>query len=237
MSGWRAVAFDLDDTLYPEREYVLSGFRAVAAWAHTNLNIPAEKGVDSLSRLFSEGVRGDTFNRWLFLHQVEPKASLIDKLVHIYRSHEPKIKPFPEVPTLLSTLKKKYRLGLISDGHLSVQQSKLNALHLASFFDAIVLSDEWGRDYWKPSTRPFEIILGKLGVEGKDAVYVGDNPLKDFLGARRLGMTAVWVRRPGGEYSHLTPPSHAHAPHSIFSSLFQLVSHLKVPPDCWNACF
>jgi putative hydrolase of the HAD superfamily len=237
VNGCLAVVFDLDDTLYPEREYVLSGFRAVAAWAETNLNIPAEKGVGSLNRLFSEGVRGDTFNRWLSLHQVEPKASLIDKLVHIYRSHEPKIKPFPEVPTLLSVLKKKYRLGLTSDGHLSVQQSKLNALRLASLFDAIVFSDQWGRDYWKPSTKPFEILLGKLAIEGKHAVYVGDNPVKDFLGARRLGMTTVWVRRPEGEYSHLTPPSDAHAPHFIFSSLFQLISHLKVPRHCWNACF
>ena len=30
MSGLHAIIFDLDDTLYPERDYVLSGFRAVA---------------------------------------------------------------------------------------------------------------------------------------------------------------------------------------------------------------
>jgi putative hydrolase of the HAD superfamily len=30
MSRIRAIIFDIDDTLYPERDYVLSGYRAVA---------------------------------------------------------------------------------------------------------------------------------------------------------------------------------------------------------------
>jgi hypothetical protein len=42
VSGWRAIVFDLDDTLYPERDYVLRGFRAVAAWSDPNLGIPAD---------------------------------------------------------------------------------------------------------------------------------------------------------------------------------------------------
>ena len=39
MSRLEAVVFDLDDTLYPEADYVLSGFQAVADWAEVHLGI------------------------------------------------------------------------------------------------------------------------------------------------------------------------------------------------------
>jgi FMN phosphatase YigB (HAD superfamily) len=64
----------------------------------------------------------------------------------------------------------------------------------------------------KPSPHPFRVILGRLGAEGSEAIYVGDNPLKDFLGARRAEMGTVRVRTPVGIYRDLEPPSSAHAP-------------------------
>ena len=35
----KAVIFDLDDTLFPERTYVLSGFRAVGDWISETYSI------------------------------------------------------------------------------------------------------------------------------------------------------------------------------------------------------
>ena len=72
MPAWQAIVFDLDDTLYPERAYVLSGFRAVAAWAAGELGLPVTQGFAELRRLFDDGVRGDTFNRWLESHGFQP---------------------------------------------------------------------------------------------------------------------------------------------------------------------
>ncbi len=60
MPALRAVVFDLDDTLYPERAYVLSGFHAVAAWAEEQLKIPRRLGFAELRQLFEDGVRGNT---------------------------------------------------------------------------------------------------------------------------------------------------------------------------------
>ena len=39
LSSYEAIIFDLDDTLYPERAYVLSGFHAVAVWGKTHLGV------------------------------------------------------------------------------------------------------------------------------------------------------------------------------------------------------
>jgi putative hydrolase of the HAD superfamily len=225
MSGWRAVVFDLDDTLFPERDYVLSGFRAVAAWAELHLGIDARTGYTELEALFAQGIRDTTFNRWLALHGL-PADGLIPGLVQVYREHEPRLVPFPEARPVLERLRTTYRLGLLADGYLAVQQRKLRALGLASYFDGIVFSDELGRDAWKPSERPFQIVLARLAVSGPEALYVADNPLKDFVGARRCGMATVWVHRPDGEYSHLQPATPDHAPDYTIASLVALNEHL-----------
>jgi putative hydrolase of the HAD superfamily len=218
VSKWQAIVFDLDDTLYPEKAYVLSGFQAVARWAAEHLGIPTGQGLAELKRLFERGVRGDTFNRWLAEHNLA-SDSVVPQLVQVYREHKPALAPFPKVPGLLESLRQRYRLGLISDGHLAVQRRKLAALDLARHFDAIVFSDEWGREAWKPSIKPFKIMLQRLGVKASQTVYAADNPLKDFWGARQVGISTIWIRWPGGEYTHLDPPTSRHAADLIIDSL------------------
>jgi putative hydrolase of the HAD superfamily len=210
MKKWRAIVFDLDDTLYPERDYVLSGFRAVARWAEENNLAPAVAGYAQLRRLFEIGLRGAIFDHWVESLAL-PSINWVPQLVEVYRKHDPQITPSPAVPELLARLRSRYLLGLISDGYLAVQQKKLAALGLAPFFDAVVFSDEFGRDAWKPSPKPFEALLGKLGIRAEEAIYVADNTTKDFIGARGVGMRTVRLRSPQGLYRHLEPPSALHS--------------------------
>lgn len=226
MNKWQAVIFDLDDTLYPERDYVTSGFRAVAEWAEAQLSIPTGQGWAELRAYFEAGIRGDTFNRWLIQHNLDPEP-LVPQLIKVYREHQPQIAPFPEVPELLARLRCACRIGLISDGYLEVQQRKITALALAPYFNAIVFSDEWGRTAWKPSPQPFKVALKRLQVVAAQSVYVADNPVKDFLGARAAGLKTVQVLRSDGEYAARLPPSVEHAPDRVIATLEELESTLK----------
>lgn len=225
MSNWRAIVFDLDDTLYLERDYVFSGFRAVASWAAKPLAIPVEQGYAELVDLFTAGVRGDTFDRWLAGHRQPP--SLVPQLVDVYRQHEPVLRPLPGIPALLASLRRQVALGLVSDGYLEVQRRKLAALGLAHYFDAIVFSDQWGREAWKPSLRPFTIVTELLAVTGSEAVYIADNPAKDFLGARQAGLHTIWLRHSGGDYVDQAPPTAAHAADIVVDSLALLSNVLR----------
>jgi putative hydrolase of the HAD superfamily len=211
LSRLAAVVFDLDDTLFPERDYVLSGFRAVAEWAQGRLGIAADRGFEELRHLYEEGVRGQTFGRWL-AQRGTLESGLVEQLVAVYREHEPRIAAFPDLLGLIRSLRGRCRLGIVSDGHLAVQRKKVGALGISDLFDTVVLSDEWGHGAWKPSTRAFEEVLSRLDVAAADAIYVADNPVKDFIGAREAGMRTVWLRRAGGEYSGLRCPSAAHVP-------------------------
>jgi putative hydrolase of the HAD superfamily len=209
---WRAVVLDLDDTLYPEAAYVRSGFRAVAARAQETLGVPAGEAEAELGALFEQGVRGDTFDRWVAARGLD--ADAVGDLVAAYRAHEPDIDPFPDAAPLLGRLRADgSAIGLLSDGDPAVQGAKLDALGLRDAFDAIVITGELGEDAGKPSPRGYEEVLRRLGdAPPGESVYVSDNPAKDFLGARRAGMRTIRVRLPGGIYATLEPKTPEHAP-------------------------
>jgi putative hydrolase of the HAD superfamily len=220
---WRAVVLDLDDTLYPEAAYVRSGFRAVAARAQETLGVPAADAEAELVALCEAGVRGDTFDRWLADRGLGGDVAVGD-LVAAYRAHAPDIAPSPEAGPLLRRLRADgCAVGLLSDGDPAVQGRKLDALGLRDAFDAIVVTGELGPDAGKPSPRGFEEVLRRLGdAPPGEAVYVSDNPAKDFIGARRAGMRSIRVRRPGGIYAALEPETAEHAPDAEVAGLDEL---------------
>jgi len=223
LKRWKAIVFDLDDTLYPEKEFVLSGFRAVAAWVELNFGVDSNIGEKELIDYFKNGIRGDTFNRWLASHNLLSN-DVVEKIIKVYRDHNPSISPFPEVKEVLNELKKYFLLGIITDGFLRVQKKKLYALGINDFFDEVVFSDEWGKETWKPSKKPFEVISDRLGVPPFQCIYVADNALKDFLGAKQVGMYTIRIIRPSGEYSTCQPPSLDHKPDLSINSLKELLS-------------
>ena len=221
MSRWRAVVFDLDDTLYPEHEYVLSGFRAAAEWAERRGLDSADASFAELQSMFRQGVRGDTFNRWLASKGLP--TELASEMVEAYRVHTPGcLRPYPGVVNLLRQLHGTVRLGLVSDGYLAVQRAKFVALGLGGFFSAVVFSDELGREHWKPSRRPFERVMSVLDMPARDAVYVADNCAKDFVGARSAGLATVWARHSGGDYCKEDPPTSGHAADHVTQTIGQL---------------
>ncbi len=84
MKRWKAIVLDLDDTLYPEKEFVLSGFRAVSAWAELNLGINRNIGEKELIDYYENGIRGDTFNRWLASYNLL-SDDVVEKMINVYR--------------------------------------------------------------------------------------------------------------------------------------------------------
>lgn len=228
MSGLHAVIFDLDDTLYPERSYVLSGFRAVAVWIETIMAIPEAETIHELGLLFTQGVRGDTFHRWLGQRGVSrQRDELVRQMVAVYREHDPLLTPFEGMKELLGELGQQYRLGVITDGYLTVQQRKWKAMSFNHLFQSVVFSDAFGRQYWKPSHVPFQVALEALNVSPEKAVYVGDNPAKDFVGARGAGLSTIRFRSSGGEHALAEPPSSFHAPDRTVESIDDLSACIR----------
>ncbi len=193
----RAVVFDLDDTLFRERDYVRSGFAAVADALRGRLGTRAEYE-RWMWRRFASGKTRDVFDALSRHYRLGLSPARIAELVEVYRRHSPAIRPCRGVTGLLERLRRRHlRLALLTDGYLPAQQLKLDALGLAGWFDAIVLAERLGRDAWKPSPRGFHAVRRKLRTPHHACAYVADNPAKDFLAPNRLGWLSVQWRRAG----------------------------------------
>lgn len=193
------VVFDLDDTLYPERDFVISGFAAVDEWLRETRN--ARGFAQQAGGLFAAGRRGRIIDEALPLIGLLPTPELVATLVEVYRAHSPRLSLCPDALEILEWLTTRFRLGLITDGYARVQAGKIRALGLEKLIPCRIITDEMGREFWKPSVEPYRCIMAfHPGVAG-GFVYVADNPRKDFLGAKQLGWRTIRIRRPGGEHA------------------------------------
>lgn len=186
------VIFDLDDTLYFEIDYVKSGFKEVSKSI-------AETGVYNSKEIYrflldslKKGIRGKNFDLMLQNFPLVKKYFNVEDLVNIYRLHIPKIKVLREAEIVLKNLRKKgYLLGIITDGYLIPQKNKVLSLNISHYFDVIIYTEEYGRQYWKPNEYAFQLMSQKLGLPHSKLCYVGDNPEKDFLAPNKLNWLTV----------------------------------------------
>lgn len=193
----KAVVFDLDDTLYNEREFVYSGFMAVAKFLSNKYKLDENMLYGDMIDILNSKGRGKIFD-----HLCEKYRLIedIDELVKIYRCNNPNIILYDDAYTVLENYKGRYKLGLITDGDKNVQWNKIRALGIEKYMDKIIVTDDYGKEYWKPSTKSFEMILSYFHVHPQEMIYVGDNPNKDFIPCKKLGINSVRILRIAGDY-------------------------------------
>lgn len=183
------VAFDLDDTLYKEVDYLKSAFKEIARTL--DVNDSCQNIYDLLWNVWCNG--GDSFQELIDHYKLNVKKDL---LIKIYREHLPLISLDPIVKRALCELKENGAiLCLITDGRSLTQRNKIKALGLENYIDKdnIIISEEFGYD--KTSSKPFELI----DIKYPNAIkyYVGDNPQKDFYWPHRLGWNTICVQDNG----------------------------------------
>lgn len=204
MAPLKAVAFDIDGTLYPnQRMYMLSTkllvknlklFRAfytvrrelrrirpIHDFYATQTNLVAEK-LGKNPEEIRDLITKEFYTKWekIFYH------------VHLY----------PDAIRTLSWLKKKgILLGVLSDFPVEM---KLNILDITDYFDVALCSESVG--YLKPAAEPFHALLERLDVNPQNLLYVGNNYDYDVIGAHNLGIRTAHISRraPSGSLADFT---------------------------------
>ncbi|MEI6437720.1 MAG: HAD hydrolase-like protein [Candidatus Omnitrophota bacterium] len=74
-------------------------------------------------------------------------------------------------------------------------REKFRCLGLDQWVDTVIFTDDLGPGQSKPSVIPFQLMCSALGVSSVSSCYVGDNPVKDFLGANQIGMLTIRLHR------------------------------------------
>ncbi len=190
----QAVIFDLDDTLYSEKEYVLSGFSAIA-----DIIPQVENATTKLWKAFKDGKHAiDDVLKSEGIYSNKLK----DRCLNAYRLHNPDIKFYNGVRELLINIKKGgKKIGIITDGRPEGQRAKIKALGLEELVDEIIITDELGGiKFRKPNDIAFQIMKNRLEVDYSNMVYIGDNPEKDFIAPDKLGMKSIYFNNFNGLY-------------------------------------
>ncbi len=188
----RAIIFDLDNTLLDfsgfKRESALAAAKAMRKTGvaltekelYTRIfKVYDEKGIE-YQRTFGDVLYGLEIDQ----HQLE-RARQAAIIAYTKKKYEC-IKPRPKVIQVLSSLKRKYKLGIVTDAprEKAWQRLVLSGLD-AVFYPVVTYNDTLEH---KPSIKPFELVLHLLKVQPDECLFVGDNPERDILGAKKAGL-------------------------------------------------
>jgi putative hydrolase of the HAD superfamily len=201
------VVFDLDDTLYHERDFVRSGFRAVSQHVAHHCQTQVFTALETLFENGHTDPIGQVFD------ETRLPISKQD-LLEIYRNHVPDIKLAAGVRRLLDGLHHAgHPLGLLTDGRSITQRNKIRSLGLDRWFEEIVISDEFGSS--KPSVANYRYFERRY--PGRCYAYVGDNLAKDFVAPNALGWLTLCVKDRG---QHIHPQVFQNAPEGSLPQLW-----------------
>lgn len=195
LEGIKTIIFDMDDTLYGEKEYVRSGYKCVSECVP---NI--DKAEEKLLHFF---VNGKNAIDELLMTEGIYTDELKTACIKAYRYQVPDIHLYPGVKEMLISLKQQgYNIGIITDGRVEGQEAKIKALQLDKLVDKIIITDSLGSiEFRKPCTKSYILMSEYFNTNYSDMIYVGDNPKKDFIACEKLGIRAVYFVNQDGLYS------------------------------------
>ncbi len=195
-----AIIFDLDDTLFEEKDFVISGFSAVAADIAKAATSKKQIVFNYLLKQFYKKGRGKIFNAALQHFGLTDTPEEVARLVQLYRHHPANITFYPGVKSLLKRLHKNFYLAVVTDGATEIQTNKVNALCLQELVDYIVYCWEIGAP--KPDTRGYALALDYFKIPANHAIIIGDHPINDIAAAKELGTWTIRVHT--GRFSQLS---------------------------------
>lgn len=199
MNSFQVYVFDLDDTLILEEDYLRSGFLHVDKFLFEKHSISGF--YDRAMELHVSGFKGYVINETLSQLKVKDMEAMLIEAYHEYRHHLPQITLQEDARLLLNHLKaRQIPTGVISDGPLNSQQNKVRAVALETWIDKVILTDAYGKEFWKPHPRAFIEIETHFSKPPESLVYIADNPAKDFVTPRQRGWWTVQIRRKKGLY-------------------------------------
>ncbi len=118
-------------------------------------------------------------------------AALRAKLMVLYDV----LDAYPEVPTMLSTLKSAgLKTAILSNGTPGMLASAVEAAGIGAHLDAVLSIEDVG--IYKPDPRVYQLAVDRLGVEKERICFVSSNGW-DAMGASAFGFQVAWINRAG----------------------------------------
>ena len=208
----KAVAIDLDDTLWPIWPTIERAERALHDWLTDHAPMTAAlfsspgalreiRGETTTSRpdlkhdmsaLRRESIR-------LALYRAGEDPLLAEPAFEVFFAERQRVTLFDDALPTLEFLAARYPLVALSNGNADLQR-----IGLGHFFRANVSAREFG--VGKPDPRIFHAAAGAAETMPQDILHIGDDATLDALGALNAGMQAAWLNRSDAIWPHEQEP-------------------------------
>lgn len=194
------ILFDLDDTLFDfhadervalDRTFVELGIPLTESirTSYSRINLAQWKALE-LGAITREQVKLRRFE--LLFEELGREPELAVHAAQLYPVYLAEDFHYMEgAPELLEELYGSYRMFLISNGNLSVQEGRLKKSGIGHYFENIFISEVLGAE--KPDKRFFDLAFAKIAdFEPSQAVVVGDSLTSDIKGGIQAGVRTIW---------------------------------------------
>jgi len=226
-AAFRAVIFDLDDTLFDCTGSLVEASRWRAAEALVSAGLPmTAPEAFKLQKELAEA-HGPHF---LVFDEIGRRYGLGEEAIsaayRAYNSDEvgDEIAPFPDVvPTLRMLRRQGVQCFLLTVGAHRRQQAKIRKLGLAPLFDEVLVSDVDRGALMSECVRYF---LRKYKLNPHEVLIVGDRPGEEIRIGNELGMATAQILR--GRFSVAEPRDQFEVPHYRITHVFQVPTILRL---------
>jgi FMN hydrolase / 5-amino-6-(5-phospho-D-ribitylamino)uracil phosphatase len=208
----RAVAFDLDNTLWDVDPVLARAEQLWMAWLHEHCPRITERLSleDMRAARMALAVREPhnahdmTYLRIASLadhaRECGYDASVAGEAFEIFIAARNEIDLFADVLPGLARLRSRYALATLSNGN-----ADLGRIGLADSFSVSLNAQGVGAA--KPDRRCFDRLVADLHLESWQVIYVGDDPLLDVEAARAAGLLTGWMNRTGQVWPATVQPA------------------------------
>ena len=201
---FKAVLFDLDNTLIDFMAMKNAACdAAIYAMIDAGLELEHDKARKILFELYeSIGIENQlVFNK--FLEKVTGKVDfkiLANAIIAYRHAKQTFTIPYPKTRSVLMKIKSKgIKLGVVSDAPRLNAWLRLAEMQLGDYFDVVVTLGDSKK--LKPAPNSFKLALKELRLRPEEVLFVGDNPNRDILGAKKIGMKTCLAKYGQKNYS------------------------------------
>ncbi len=196
----RAVAFDLDNTLWDVVPVIVRAEQCLQDWLREHCpRITERVSVEQMRAARERLARTEPHNAHDFTYlRVTALAAharecgygedVAERAFGVFFAARNELQPYADVQPALERLSKRYTLASLSNGN-----ADLELIGLARLFSVSLNARQIGAA--KPHPRCFEQLARDLRLEPQNILYVGDDPFLDVAAARAAGLRTAWMNR------------------------------------------
>jgi len=190
MKKYKAVIFDLDNTIFPTKSITKELAQPVwDAIRYSNDNYFSKQGInDVFSDCYCMPMREVALK-----HKFPQKMTDAVEIGFSKMAIEYPLTTYKDYPVLGTIAPEKL---LVTSGNIHFQNLKINKLNIRNDFKEIFIHDD-GNPSHSGKTKLFESILKKYRLNNKEVLVIGDNIHSEICAGNSLGIKTMQILREG----------------------------------------